>query len=213
MQGLDASELWVRYLAQPLIFCHNLAMINSNPENTTGARGNPHIFFVIYYPIKLKDPDGRLSTDEETANAAKNIGENDPKPKTSKQKENIEKYLKENGWEIITPDEQNAINEDVKDKADQENKDWSVSSISESSRVDETVPITETDATLNAFRDQIRRRGGIPSGPNIEPQPKITTYAGRVFAARARDSTTGSTTAIIRRYIDIDNDGYIDGRK
>ncbi|GMO21696.1 MAG: hypothetical protein Ta2B_00510 [Termitinemataceae bacterium] len=36
-------------------------MINSNLENTTGARGSPHIFFVIYYPIKLKDPDGRIT--------------------------------------------------------------------------------------------------------------------------------------------------------
>ncbi|GMO21715.1 MAG: hypothetical protein Ta2B_00530 [Termitinemataceae bacterium] len=34
-------------------------MIHSNLENTTGARGSPHIFFVIYYPIKLKDPTGR----------------------------------------------------------------------------------------------------------------------------------------------------------
>ncbi|GMO21663.1 MAG: hypothetical protein Ta2B_00470 [Termitinemataceae bacterium] len=37
-------------------------MIHSNLENTTGARGNPHIFFMIYYPIKLKDPDGRTAT-------------------------------------------------------------------------------------------------------------------------------------------------------
>ncbi|GMO48515.1 MAG: hypothetical protein Ta2B_30280 [Termitinemataceae bacterium] len=34
-------------------------MIHSNLENTTGARGSPHIFFMVYYPIKLKDPDGR----------------------------------------------------------------------------------------------------------------------------------------------------------
>jgi hypothetical protein len=187
--------------------------VKKQNQNLPGGAGifnlvNLHVYhYAGNNPVKYTDPDGRLSEDEETANAAKSLGEKGPKPLPA----NLENILKDNDWTIVKGDERKSANDSVKEKADQDNLDWSVSSSKEDTPLTEEEELSIADEFKNAIDKWSRANNKPVRREPQKPLTKTTIFEGRIFNIRTRDSGTDKTDIIMRQYIDVNGDDNIDG--
>ncbi|MGI0517466.1 RHS repeat-associated core domain-containing protein [Treponema denticola] len=186
-------------------------------ENLPGMGGvyntiNLHVYhYAGNNPIKYVDPDGRLTADEETAKKIENLGKNAP----GKLIDEILLKLKEDGWTIVTNEEKKEVHDDLKDSASKDNKNMMVS-------IDSTPISIEKDFTEEE-KDQIELNKKIDAIPNNnlhkktfeklkrEVKPKKNTLTVIIFKVNPYDFEKKQIVGNYKEYIDIDNDGNIDG--
>ena len=188
-------------------------------ENLPGMGGiyntiNLHVYhYAGNNPVKYIDPDGRLTADEETAKKIENLGKNAP----GKLIDEILLKLKEDGWTIVTNEEKKEVHDDLKDSASKDNKNMMVS-------IDSTPISIEKDFTEEE-KDQIELNKKIDAIPNNnlhkktfeklkrDIKPKDITLTMIIFKVNPYDFEKKQILGNYKEYIDIDNDGNIDGYK
>ncbi|UTC95202.1 RHS repeat-associated core domain-containing protein [Treponema denticola] len=189
-------------------------------ENLPGMGGiyntiNLHVYhYAGNNPVKYIDPDGRLTADEETAKKIENLGKNAP----GKLIDEILLKLKEDGWTIVTDEEKKEeVHDSLKESASKDNKDMMVS-------IDST-PITIKKDFTEEEKDQIELNKKIDAIPNDnlhkktfeklkrDIKPKDITLTMIIFKVNPYDFEKKQILGNYKEYIDIDNDGNIDGYK
>jgi len=189
-------------------------------ENLPGMGGiyntiNLHVYhYAGNNPVKYIDPDGRLTADEETAKKIENLGKNAP----GKLIDEILLKLEEDGWTIVTDEEKKEeVHDSLKESASKDNKDMMVS-------IDST-PITIKKDFTEEEKDQIELNKKIDAIPNDnlhkktfeklkrDIKPKDITLTMIIFKVNPYDFEKKQILGNYKEYIDIDNDGNIDGYK
>ncbi|WP_252722888.1 RHS repeat domain-containing protein [Treponema pedis] len=188
-------------------------------ENLPGMGGiyntvNLHVYhYAGNNPVKYIDPDGRLTADEETAKKIENLGKNAP----GKLIDEILLKLKEDGWTIVTNEEKKEVHDDLKGSASNDNKDMMVSIDSKS--------ITIKKDFTEEEKDQIELNKKIDAIPNNslykrsaeklkrDVKPKDIPLTMIIFKVNPYDFEKKQIVGNYKEYIDIDNDGNIDGYK
>jgi hypothetical protein len=165
-------------------------------------------------PVRYTDPTGKLSKDKITKDEIDKVGLKKPIPLP----EFVNRYMKDEGWILVDPSQQDEINTELKEKADNDNPHWSVSSKRETSGpLYEVIPLTDTEQAFNDLNDALYQRGYPNRESNRSPQDhgsKRYDYSGRIYTVRVRDEETGHEAHFVyREYFDINNDGNIDAWK
>ena len=209
----NQSQKPTNYHSHKTLFQRRLGTFKSKKRNTeTGL----YYYGARYLDPRTSrwltvDPDGRLPKDQATEDAVKNIGET----QFRKLPEATQEYLLKHGW-ILTTDNNDRIekNNEIKEFADINNPHWSVSSAVDPRTVTKEIPLTETEKDLNALRDYLRNNGKRDVPNNLQPKKDNIKYEeSRIFTLRVRDKASGEVFHMRRQYIDINNDGHIDGWK
>jgi RHS repeat-associated protein len=181
---------------------------------------NLHVYhYAGNNPVKYTDPNGRDTTDEITAQAVDNIG-------TGKQ-DNIDKIdiaklqdVDFGGWEVLSPDsdEQKAAHSTLKDAAREDNGEALVaSSLRPAETRGEALTEEEEEYNRNYFneRSRLNSRNQLPPTslqPPYSPRPFARDYKkARVYYEAYKDNN--GDYKVSRMFIDLNGDGYIDGRK
>jgi hypothetical protein len=158
-------------------------------------------------PVKLVDPDGRLSDNPATERAIRQLSE--------KEKEDIPFEIKmdildELGWENVTSSEAEEIEFSLKEKGGSENTDWLISS--------ETIQVTavighDTAIEFSNAVDEYARKNNYPTrNPRPQSSDITQTFTGRIYNVSLLKED-GTTSPVIRQYFDINGDGHIDGKR
>jgi RHS repeat-associated protein len=172
---------------------------------------NLHVYhYAGNNPVKYVDPNGMMSEDEITENAAKNLTENPQKPIP----EVTQDYLASKGWTVTTEADRAEINNELKESASADNPHSSVSSRRSEESVQYEIPLTEREQQSNALRDALRNRGYPDRNSTGRTLPRIGRHNypnARIFSVKVRNEETGETYHIRKEYIDINGDGHIDG--
>jgi len=184
-----------------------------NNKNLPGMGGiyntvNMHVFhYAGNNPVKLVDPDGRLTDNAETARAIDNLSISEPKEIDYGDKLRI---LDEGEWNQIRPKEAEAIESDLRDFGSTENTEW---------RVDSTktrIKLKTGEDTLAAFRNakDSWARSQNKKAQNVRPEDVdiYTEFTIRVYQVR-KIFSDGTMSPVLMEYVDINDDGHIDGEK
>uniref|UniRef100_UPI000493C947 RHS repeat-associated core domain-containing protein n=1 Tax=Treponema pedis TaxID=409322 RepID=UPI000493C947 len=186
-------------------------------ENLPGMGGiyntvNLHVYhYAGNNPVKYIDPDGRLTADEETAKKIENLGKNAP----GKLIDEILLKLKEDGWTIVTNEEKKEVHDDLKGSASNDNKDMMVSIDSKSITIKKDFTEEEKDQIeLNKKIDAIPNNSKYKRSADKfkrDVKPKDITLTMIIFKVNPYDFEKKEIVGKYKEYIDIDNDGNIDG--
>jgi RHS repeat-associated protein len=160
-------------------------------------------------PVKYVDPDGKKSKNRKTAVAIDNLSKG--REKEIKYSVILEALEKAGGFKTVSSERASEIARDLKDKGADENGYWMVS-------VEErTLPPISTrekdSGTIlrNGMRDYTDGYTGSPSQYR-EDDNIYETFNARIYNVQTLEEGENESKApIIRQYIDLNNDGYIDG--
>jgi RHS repeat-associated protein len=157
-------------------------------------------------PVKYVDPDGEKSRDKNTERAINNLSTN--KPNDINYSVKMEALRLAGGFRAVSPQEALEIAKDLKEKGAPEMEEWMVSIEVKTLPRIPTGDKNSTTMIRNGMRLLQQNQTGSQS--SLENDNEYEIFTVRIYNVQ-RVNDDGTESPIIRRYIDLNRDGTIDG--